>query len=65
MIKSIVPKEKMDPQLYAVIGNDSSIGSSIRKDETITFFLVAGNDTIGKKDSVLALLDKNTNFFKH
>ena len=58
VIKLIVPKEKMNPQLHAAIENDSSIRSSIQKDRATAIIWVTSDGINGKKGSVLALLDK-------
>ena len=65
VIKSIVSKEKIDSQLHAEIENNSSIRSSIRKDGATLVIWVTSNVIIGKNGSVLALLDKKSNVFKH
>ena len=57
VIKSIVPKEKMAPQLHAAIENDSTIKSFIRKDWATTVIWVVSNDIIRKKGSLLVLFN--------
>ena len=65
VIKLIVPKEKMDSQLHAAIENDSPIRSSVQQDGATLSIWVTSDGIIGKNGSIIALLDKKNNFFKH